>query len=84
MSDYDNNNTGALWKNDKRATEKHPNLRGQAEVDGKQYWVSAWTSSEGGKKPLVKLSFTLQDNQPSNAVPAVASPADDFDDDLPF
>jgi hypothetical protein len=54
MTDYDNNNRGALWKNDNQTTEKHPALKGSAEINGVDYWVSAWTSKEGGKKPLVK------------------------------
>ena len=84
MSEYDNNNRGALWKNDKRTTDKLPQMRGSAEVDGVEYWVSAWTSKEGGKKPLVSLSFQAKEQQSENAVPAQASPEDDFDDDLPF
>ena len=82
MTDYDNNNRGALWKNDNQTTEKHPNLKGSAEINGVEYWVSAWTSKEGGKKPLVSLSFTAKDQKPM--VAAVASPEDDFDSDLPF
>ena len=82
MTNYDNNNRGALWKNDNQTTEKHPALKGSAEINGVDYWVSAWTSKEGGKKPLVSLSFTPKDESPS--VPAVASPDDDFDSDLPF
>lgn len=81
--DYDNNNRGALWKNDKRTTEKHPQLRGSAEINGVEYWVSAWTSSEGGKKPLVSLSFQVKDAIPS-AAPVAVSNEVDFDDDLPF
>ena len=82
MTDYDNNNRGALWKNDNQTTEKHPALKGSAEINGVDYWVSAWTSKEGGKKPLVSLSFTPKDEKPK--VAAVASPENDFDSDLPF
>ena len=82
--DYDNNNRGALGKNDKRTTEKHPQLRGSAEINGVEYWVSAWTSSEGGKKPLVSLSFQVKDAMPTAAAPVVVSNEVDFDDDLPF
>lgn len=80
--DYDNNNRGALWKNDKRTTEKHPQLRGTAEINGVEYWVSAWTSSEGGKKPLVSLSFQVKDAIPTSAL--VMADEVDFDEDLPF
>ena len=82
--EYDNNNRGALWKNDKRTTEKHPQLRGSAEINGVEYWVSAWTSSEGGKKPLVSLSFQVKDEIPTSTAPVVVSNEVDFDDDLPF
>ena len=82
MTNYDNSNRGELWKNDNQTTEKHPNLKGSAEINGVDYWVSAWTSKEGCKKPLVSLSFTPNDEKPS--VPAVASPYDDFDSDIPF
>jgi hypothetical protein len=80
--EYDNNNRGALWKNDKQTTEKHPNLRGTAEIDGKEYWVSAWTSKEGGKKPVVSLSFSSKEEQTSTPQPV--APVEDFADDLPF
>jgi hypothetical protein len=60
MTDYDNNNRGALWKNDNQTTEKHPALKGSAEINGVDYWVSAWTSKEGGKKPLVSFRLPLK------------------------
>jgi hypothetical protein len=82
--EYDNNNRGALWKNDKRTTEKHPQLRGSAEINGVEYWVSAWTSNEGGKKPLVSLSFQVKDEMPTSTAQVVVSNEVDFDDDLPF
>jgi hypothetical protein len=78
---YDNNNRGGLWKNDKRTTDKHPQLSGAAEVDGKQYWVSAWTSKGEGNKPIVSLSFKPKDEAPTQQ----AAPVSDIDlDDLPF
>jgi len=76
---YDNNNRGALWKNENKKTDKHPNLRGTAEINGVQYWVSGWTSSEGGKKPLVSLSFQLKEDKPA----ARSATVEDFED-LPF
>jgi hypothetical protein len=80
--EYDNNLRGALWRNDNRTTEKHPQMKGNCEIDGKQYYVSAWTSKEGGKKPLVSLSFTLKDQVVSE--PAQPVVGDDFADDIPF
>lgn len=53
-------NSGSLFKNDKRETEKHPNATGKAMIDGKMYWVSAWTK-EGASGKFQSLSFKLME-----------------------
>jgi hypothetical protein len=60
MSDYDNNNQGAVWKNERRETEKHPHFTGSATINGVDYYVSAWKrDSEGNPKaPALKFSVT--------------------------
>jgi len=40
---FDENMRGVLYKNEQRTTDKHPNARGRAMVDGVWYWVSSWT-----------------------------------------
>ena len=35
-------NSGVLFKNDKKETEKHPDYKGNIMVDGNEYWLSAW------------------------------------------
>jgi hypothetical protein len=40
---YDNTNTGTLFKNDMTGkSENFPPYGGKIDVDGKEYWVSAW------------------------------------------
>jgi hypothetical protein len=39
---YDNTNRGALFKNDRRTTDKHPEYTGTLNVNGTEYWLSAW------------------------------------------
>jgi hypothetical protein len=48
---YDNTNSGMLARNDKKETEKHPDFKGSINVDGVEYWLSAWVreGKEGGK-----------------------------------
>jgi uncharacterized protein (DUF736 family) len=48
---YDNRNTGALFKNDDKESEKHPDYRGTINVDDSEFWLSAWikTSKKGAK-----------------------------------
>jgi len=79
MAEYDNNNRGALWKAKDRKSDKHPHLTGSATIDGVDYYVSAWTSKEDGKKPLVSLSFTPKNQQKS--APVIS---DEDIADLPF
>jgi len=48
---YDNTNSGALFKNDKRTNERQPQYTGSIDADGKEYWMSAWVKeSRDGKK----------------------------------
>lgn len=94
MSDFDNTNTGAIFKNDKKESEKHPDYKGQINVNGVEYWLSAWikTSTKTGNK-FMSLSVKPKDapaQQPAPAkaptkAPAQGSGFDDMDDDsVPF
>jgi len=64
--EYDNNNTGALFVNDKKEDAKHPDYKGNAEVGGVEYWLSGWkkTGKQSGKT-FLSLSFTPKDPQPA-------------------
>jgi hypothetical protein len=39
---YDNTNSGLLAKNDKQGNESRPDYRGSINVEGREYWLSAW------------------------------------------
>ena len=40
--EYDNNNSGVLFKNDRKEKDSHPDYRGNIEVDGKEYYIKGW------------------------------------------
>lgn len=46
-----NNNSGAIFKNDRRENDKQPTHSGNAVIDGKEFWISAWVKEgrNGGK-----------------------------------
>ncbi len=75
------NNQLSLWKNDRREKDSHPHFTGQGEIDGKEYWVSAWKRDADAKEnaPLLKISVT-----PKEAKAAPKPKADFYDDDLTF
>ena len=93
---YDNNLTGIISKNERKTDEKHPDIKGQCEIDGVQYWVDGWQktrNSDGGK--FYSLRFKRKDSAASpkpapRQAPApqrqAAAPAGDWDDgsDVPF
>lgn len=86
MATYEQkDNSGALFVNDKKESEKHPDRKGSAMIGGVDYWVSGWinTSSKGTK--YMSLSYTAKDEQsaPQQTAPQ-AKPADNFDEDIPF
>lgn len=61
MSQYDNNMSGALFKNAKKVTDKQPDYNGQCEINNEVYYIGAWlkTSKEG--KTYMSLAFTPKD-----------------------
>jgi hypothetical protein len=99
MPDYDNTNRGALFVNDRKETESHPDWKGSINVNGVEYWVSAWakTSQRDGSE---FLSLSVQPKEraqrpapATRAAPAArpsARPAANrparapIDDDIPF
>jgi|SRR6185437_2581806 len=43
--------SGSLFRNNKKEKDTHPDYTGQAMIHGAQYWVSAWLkTSQDGKK----------------------------------
>jgi uncharacterized protein (DUF736 family) len=81
MSDYDNTNSGALFANADRKTDKHPNARGTLNVEGREYWISAWTKVSKKGEKYQSLSVQPKDEQPAAKPQTDTAP---FNDDIPF
>ena len=56
-------NSGVLFKNDKKETEKHPDYKGNIMVDGQEYWLSAWIK-EGKTGKFMGLALSPKEAQP--------------------
>lgn len=83
---YDNTNSGALFKNEKKASDRHPDYTGSwTDANGVEHWLSAWIKTSAGGKQYMSLSATAKD-QMSPAPAAAPKPAStmDFESDVPF
>ena len=79
MTQYSNENSGLLAKNDKQGNESRPDYRGSINVDGTEYWLSAWikTGRDGTKlagQKYMSLSVKPKD-EPVAYAPAPAPAA---------
>lgn len=88
---YDNTNTGILARNERKEKDTHPDLSGSINVDGVDYWLSAWSKKgKSGKlegKPFFSLSIKPKESQGQKSEPERKSappPADFVDDEIPF
>lgn len=84
MSQYDDTNKGAIWANQKKLTDRHPDFTGQANVDGAEYWVSAWRRGPGDKPNSPSLRFSLTPKEERKDPVRDERPADTFEDEIPF
>lgn len=88
MHNYDNTNRGAIWKNDNKQSEKHPDFKGDLNINGVIYNVSAWKRKPDASPKAPLLSFSVSKREMPDHVRQAAQPApqpDPFDDaNLPF
>ena len=63
MPEYDKTNRGAMFKNDRKETDRHPDMKGSVNIEGREFWVSAWRQTSKAGKPYVSLSFTAKEQQ---------------------
>ena len=74
-------NSGVLFRNDKRENEKAPNYKGNITVGGQDYWLSAWIK-EGKSGKFMGLAVSPKEDYQPKQAPKKASFEDDSD--LPF
>lgn len=68
----DKDMSGVLFKNNKKETDKHPDLTGNIVIGGEKYYLSAWSNTSKAGNKYIKLSATAEQKQKKQ------------DDDLPF
>ena len=76
--------SGALFKNDRKEKDTHPDYKGKCLINGTEWQIAAWLSEarSGAKYMILKFSppFVREDKPPEPAKEAAPLP----DDQIPF
>ena len=75
-------NSGVLFKNDKKESGNQPDYKGNITVNGVEYWLSAWIK-EGKSGKFMGLAVSPKETQ-SQPVKQASKRVEDMDDDIPF
>jgi hypothetical protein len=79
---YDNTNSGILSRNERKEKDTHPDHTGQLNVEGVDYYVSAWIKErKDGTGKFFSLSIKRKDQQQAAPAPKGGASAED---DIPF
>jgi hypothetical protein len=73
MSNYDNTDSGVLFKNDKGDNPSRPDYKGSINVGGTDFWLSAWIK-DGNKGKFMSLSVKPKEDQQRQAPPQRQAP----------
>jgi single-stranded DNA-binding protein len=99
MMPYDNSNSGMMYRNLDKQSDSHPDFTGFIDIDGEEFWLSAWVNeSKDGSKLAAKgiekyfsLKFKPKEARRPDPKPEPAQKQkdgagsfDDMDDDIPF
>ena len=83
MAEFDNNNRGSLFKNDKKLEDRHPDMNGSINIEGTEYWISGWKKVSKAGSGFISLSVRPKQDQASKPS-APAKRTQEPDDFLDF
>lgn len=76
-------NSGTISKNKKKEKPNHPDITGQATIEGIAYWISGWKKT-GQNGDFYSLAFKRKDGQGKTQMIDVPASVIDDDDSIPF
>lgn len=72
---YDNSMRGVLFPNDRKTTDKHPDYKGNGEVNGTEVWISAWVKQSQAGQSYLSISFENKDESQVGQGRSTVTPA---------
>jgi uncharacterized protein (DUF736 family) len=80
-TEYSNENRGSLFKNDKKETDKHPDMNGSINIEGVEYWISGWKKVSKAGSGFISLSVRPKQEQTrQSSQPTKKAKEDDWSD----
>lgn len=76
-------NSGSLFANERKEKDSHPSHTGTCNIDGTDYYISAWVK-EGNGKRFFSLSFKPKTQKREDHSPQNMGVRNDLSDEIPF
>lgn len=81
---FDNTNRGIISKNERKTEDRHPDIKGSINVEGREFWLDGWRKERNdGTGSFYSLSVKAKDAPQPAAKPAPKRAAAD-EDEIPF
>lgn len=80
---YDNTNRGAIFKNKRKEKETHPDLGGELNVDGKDYYLNVWKQTSKSGEPYYSVSVKPKEPKEPKATKGEQS-SQVVEEEIPF
>jgi uncharacterized protein (DUF736 family) len=84
-------NSGSLFKNDRKESDTHPDYKGSALLNGVDHWLDAWINTDRNGNKYMALKFKPKDAggahrvaDTARSLPATSAPAATTSDSIPF
>jgi len=81
-------NTGSLFRNDRKEEEAHADYRGEARIDGVDYWMNGWLKESAKGTKWMSFSFKRKEKQASSKPGLRVVGGNDgkppYNDEIPF
>jgi uncharacterized protein (DUF736 family) len=82
MAGQDRDMSGVLFKNDRRENDRQPDYNGRIQVNGEDFWLSAWIKE--GKSGVKFMSLAVKPKDAEQRPAQSQASEQPVDDGIPF